>query len=218
MHDLFTDADRERIRVAVANAERATSGEIVPYVVARSGMYEVALWRGGAIGAFVAAVAGLGAGAAYEGWGLNWLYAAEGILALVLLGGLAGSVAALAPPIRRLLAGRRRLDENVTRRATQAFVEEEVFDTRDRTGILLFVSLLEHRLIVLGDAGVNAKVQPGEWSEVVDLVRNGIRRGAPADGLVAAIDKCGEILHRRGVELRDDDSDELRDEVRLRKE
>ncbi len=218
MHSLFPDLDQERIREAVATAERATSGEIVPYVVARSGRYEVARWRGAAIGASVFAVAGLVAGAVYDGWGLDWLYAAEGMLALTLLGALAGALVAWWTPVRRALAGQRRMDEAVARRAAQAFIEEEVFDTRDRTGILLFVSLFEHRLLVLGDSGINAKVDAGEWVEVVALVRDGIRRGAATDGLVAAIDRCGELLHRRGVEIRDDDSDELSDSVRLRTE
>jgi putative membrane protein len=218
MHTLIPELDQERIREAVAKAERATSGEIVPYVVVRSGRYEVALWRGAALGTALFAAAGLTAGAAYGGWGLDWIYAAEGMLALVALGALAGALVAWWAPVRRRLAGRRRMDESVARRAAQAFVEEEVFDTRDRTGILLFVSLFEHRLLVLGDSGINAKVGPEEWVEVVTLVRDGIRRGAPTDGLVAAIDRCGELLHRRGVEIRDDDSDELSDRVRLRKE
>ena len=218
MDSTFSELDQDRIREAVAAAERATSGEIVPYVVARSGRYEVALWRGAAIGAVLVAVAGLVAGAVYDGWGLNWLYAAEGMLALLVLGALAGALVAWWAPVRRALAGRRRMDESAARRAAQAFVEEEVFDTRDRTGILLFVSLFEHRLLVLGDAGINAKVGPDEWVEVVALARDGIRRGAPTDGLVAAIERCGELLHRRGVEIRHDDSDELSDRVRLRKE
>ncbi len=218
MHELFSESDQERIRAAVAAAERATSGEIVPYIVSRSGKYEVALWRGAGLGAALAAAAGLATGAAYDGWGLDWLYAAEGMVALIALGGLVGALVAVAPAVRRALAGRRRLEENVARRAAQAFVEEEVFDTRDRTGILLFVSLLEHRLVVLGDSGINAKVAADEWTEVVALVRDGIRRGAPTDGLVAAIERCGELLHRRGVEIKEDDSDELSDRVRLRKE
>ena len=218
MHTLFPESDQERIRAAVAAAERATSGEIVPFVVARSGHYSVASWRGAGIGAVVAAAAGLAAGAWNDGWGLGWLYAAEGILALTLLGALAGALSARLPAVRRALAGRRLLEENVSRRAAQAFLEEEVFNTRDRTGILLFASMFEHRLVVIGDAGVNAKVHEGEWEEVVALVRDGIRGGRPTDGLVAAIEKCGEILHRRGVELRDDDSDELPDAVRIRPE
>jgi putative membrane protein len=216
---LFTDEEFARIRAAVSEAERATAGEIVPYVVDRCGRYEVAAWRGGAIGVVVVAVAALAVGAAYEGWGLGWLYAAEGMAAVVAAGGLAGAaLVQVVPALRRALAGRRRIDERVARRAAQAFVEEEVFNTRDRTGILLFVALFEHRLLVLGDAGINRKVRPEEWAEVVELVRRGIRARTLVDGLLAAIAKCGELLHRRGVAVRDDDTDELPDDVRVRGE
>lgn len=213
---LFSDDDHERIRAAVAAAERRTAGEIVPYVVRQSGRYDVAVWRGAAAGALVAAAALLGVATLYDGWGLGWLYSAWAMAAAMGLGGTLGAVAvALLDPLRRLLAGPALLAETVHRRAAQAFADEEVFDTRDRTGILLFVSLLEHRLEVVGDKGIDAKVEPGEWTEVVDLVRAGIRRGDLAGGLVAAIERCGDLLHRRGVALRDDDTDELPDGLRV---
>ena len=216
---LFTEEEHARIREAVAAAERATAGEIVPYVVQRSGQYEVAIWRGAGLLALLAATVALLVAYQYDGWGLGWLYSTGGALLVVLLGALAGGLlVAFVPALRRRLAGEERLSEQVHRRASLAFLEEEVFDTRDRTGILLFVSLFEHRIEVLGDAGINAKVRPEEWVEVVDRIRHGIRAGRLADGLVDAIGKCGELLHRRGVALRDDDTDELSDAVRFRPE
>ena len=101
-------------------------------------------------------------------------------------------------------------------RAMRAFVEEEIFSTRERTGILLFISLLEHRIEVVGDTGINQKVTPDEWTDVVVRVREGIKAGKLADGLVAAIEMCGELLERVGVEIRPDDINELSDDVRLR--
>lgn len=219
MRPLFSDDEQERIRQAVATAERATAGEIVPYVVERSARYEVALWRGAALGAVLATVGGLVAASAYGGWGLGWLYAAEGMAALILLGGVVGqALVGLVPALRRRLAGRERLDVETARRAAVAYLDEEVFATRDRTGILLFVSLFEHRILVLGDAGINKVVRPEEWAEVVARIRRGIVEKTLADGLVDAVGLCGELLHRRGVGLRDDDQDELPNEVRVRGE
>lgn len=216
---LFTDAEREAIREAVAAAERRTSGEIVPYVVGRSGTYEVAVWRAASGGALLAAALALAVAWAYDGWGWTWLYSAWAMALVMTAGGALGAgLAALIDPLRRWLAGPARLDERVHRRAAQAFVDEEVFDTRDRTGILLFVSLFEHRIEVVGDVGINAKVEPAEWVEVVDLIRSGIVGGDLAGGLVAAIGRCGDLLHRRGVDLRPDDEDELPDDVRVREE
>ena len=215
---LFSDDERERIRQAVAAAEQRTAGEIVPYVVRQSGDYDVAAWRGAAFGALALGLAALAVAWLYDGWGWGWLYSSWATALAMAAGGVAGALATLAEPVRRALAGADLLDTAVHRRAAVAFVEEEVFDTRDRTGILLFVSLFEHRIEVVGDAGINAKVEPGEWAEVVDLIRDGILRRSLADGLVAAVERCGDLLHRRGVALRDDDADELADDVRVRDE
>ena len=216
---LFTDADRERIREAVAAAETRTSGEIVPYVVRASGSYPVAVWRAASAGALLAALLALALAWLYDGWGLDWLYSAWAMALVMTIGGVLGAVlGGAADAVRRRLAGPALLDETVHRRAAVAFVEEEVFDTRDRTGILLFVSLLEHRIEVVGDVGINAKVEPGEWVEVVERLRSGIVHGDLAGGIVDAVGLCGDLLHRRGVAIRPDDTDELSDDVRVRDE
>lgn len=217
MKPTFSDAEREAIREAVAAAETRTAGEIVPYVVGRSGTYQVAVWRAASFGALLVAAVSLALAWAYDGWGLSWLYSAGWMAIGMTLGGVAGALlCASVAPLRRALAGDDRMDECVHRRAAEAFLEEEVFDTRDRTGILLFVSMFEHRIEVIGDQGINAKVKQEEWVEVVDLIRSGILKGSLADGMVAAIGRCGDLLHRRGVEIRVDDTDELSDDIRVR--
>lgn len=115
----------------------------------------------------------------------------------------------------RRLVGRTLLDVRVHRRALQAFLTEEVFNTRDRTGILLFVSLREHRIEVLGDTGINAQVPPEAWADVVATLRHHIKTaGDLTAGLVDAIEQCGRLLERKGVAIRPDDTDELSNRVR----
>ena len=79
-------------------------------------------------------------------------------------------------------------------------------------------SLFEHRIEVIGDAGINQKVTPEEWTDVVLRIREGIKAGNVADGLVAAIGMCGALLERGGVEIRPDDINELSDDIRIRDE
>ena len=219
MTAVLSEAELQRVREAVAAAERRTSGEIVPYIVERSGSYEIAVWRGAsflAVGAL--AVAAL-IPQFYDGWGLGWLYTGWGMALLASLAGVTGAVlAAFVAPLRRGLAGSDRLATRVHRRAALAFLDEEVFKTRDRTGILLFVSLFEHRIEVLGDAGINAQVTPDEWVEVVDTIRRGVQQGHLADGLVEAIGMCGTLLEEKGVAIQPDDTDELPDNVRIRED
>ena len=219
MKTLFTDAEKESIRQAVARAEGRTAGEIVPYIIKQSSRYDVAVWRGASFAAVLAMALAVIVMQVYQGWGLSWLYASNGIVALALIAGTLGAfAAAYIPPLKRVLAGTVLLERRVHERAMKAFVEEEVFATRDRTGILLFISLLEHRIEVLGDTGINQKVDTDEWVDVVLHIREGIRQGKLAEGLVEAIGMCGKLLERGGVALREDDINELADKVRLRED
>ena len=215
MQTLIDRLDDDQIREAVQRAEERTAGEIVPVVVPRSADYEVVTWRGAVFAVLLALTAAMLTLQFYDGWGLGWLYTPWGVVLTALVAGIGGALAAnFIPPLQRLLAGADLLDETVHRRALQSFIEEEVFDTRDRTGILLFVSLREHRIEVLGDAGINEQVDPEDWAEVVVRVRRGIRNDNLTEGLVEAIGMCGRLLERKGVGIRPDDENELSDTVR----
>lgn len=219
MKTLFTDTEKENIRQAVAAAEGRTAGEIVPYIIEQSSRYDVAVWRGASFAAVLAMALAVIVMQVYQGWGLSWLYASGGMVALSLIAGTLGALAAAyMPPLKRVLAGTAVIERRVHEQAMKAFVEEEVFFTRDRTGILLFISLFEHRIEVLGDVGINQKVKTDEWVDVVLRIREGIWQGHLAEGLVEAIGMCGELLEREGVAIRPDDVNELPDGVRIRED
>lgn len=207
VEQLFTAEERERIAAAVKAAEQHTSGEIVPCIVAYCDEYEEAVWRGGAAAAFLAFAVFF----CLRAFTTTWLPLGLGAMSAVvaLAGGVGMLLVQWVPALRRLLAGEELMDRRVTGRALQAFVEEEVFATRERTGILIFFSLLEREVRVLGDAGINARVAPGEWEEVVRRLVAGMRQGRPAQGLIEAIAQCGALLERCGVQRRADDTDEL---------
>lgn len=209
---LFSAADRDRIAAAVRAAEGKTSGEIVPYVVERSDNYEDAAWRAALLFAFAA----LGALVLLRRFTSFWFPDFLTIAFVIVVASGVGFLSAnLVPALTRIFAGRELLDLRVSQRAAEAFIAEEVFNTRDRTGILLFISLLERRVLVVGDAGINAKVQPAEWEDIVQQVANAIRAGHPAEGMIAAIQQCGVLLQKREVARRADDRDELADSLRI---
>ena len=208
----FNKADQERIQQAVAAAESATSGEIVPYYVERSDDYSEAIWRGG-LAFVVLGLAGVFGIFQISGeWSAPGVYQILGMIAVALVLGMG---LAYIPFVRRLLAGDALINRRVYSRAMQAFIEEEVFQTRDRTGILIFMSMFEHRVLVMGDSGINARVKQDDWDHVVQKVIEGIKNKQPAEGLVDAIGLCGELLHRKGVAIKADDTNELPDSVRI---
>ena len=218
MKNPFTTEELERIKQAVTEAEQRTSGEIVPYIVDRSGEYDVAIWRAASIAAVLALAVSVFIQQFYDGWRLAWVYTGWGTALLALVAGMAGAVCAqLIPGLQRRLAGSALLDRTVHQRALQEFVEEEIFNTRDRTGILIFISLFEHRIEVIGDTGINRLVSADDWADVVLRIRDGIKSGHLAEGIIEAIHMCGHLLERSGVAVRHDDIDELQNELRVKR-
>jgi putative membrane protein len=210
----FSPADHQAIEAAVREAEARSAGEIVPYAVERSDRYHRALWCAATLGALAASLLAALARWTGEVWGGPVaLWIALPPTAGAALGGL---VALLVPAIRRALVPSEVLAERVHQRATRAFVEEEVFRTRDRTGILIFVSLFEHRVVVLADRGLDGRVTPGQWEEIVLGIAAGMRRGEPGPALAEGIRRCASLAAQ--APPRPDDRDELPGQLRLGRE
>lgn len=210
----FTDADLERISAAVREAEKKTSGEIVPFFVPQSDEYEEAVWRGAfTFGGLPLVVLGF-----LRLFSDYWLFIGILEIALSFLSAsiLGALVVHFLSSVKRFFAGSDLLQHRVAQRADQAFLSEEIFKTRDRTGILIFLSFLERRVVVLGDSGINAKVRQDEWDGVVQTIVAGMKDGRPAEGLIEAIRQCGELLRRRGVKRKPDDRNELANRLRAK--
>lgn len=184
--NFFTEEEKERIRQAVAAAEQRTSGEIVPMIVGASGRYAEVELGGLIIGLFFGTVAALFWA---DPWGVVQLQ-----LAWPLVGAALGFVLCRIPPIKRHLIPQRRIDEAVCLRSLAAFTAHGLHYTRAHTGILILASLLEHRVEMLADRGINEKVQAGTWEEVVKLLTSGLKSGDGCAAFCAAIERCGEIL------------------------
>jgi len=102
--------------------------------------------------------------------------------------------------------------EAVRERALRAFYEKGLYRTREETGILIFISLLEHKVWILGDRGIDRKIPPGSWQSLADKLAVGIRSGQAADALCRVIGACGDELSRH-FPRRGDDRNELPDDV-----
>jgi len=210
---LFSEADRGRVRDAVREAERGTSGEVVVVVTEASDEHESARWRLAFALAGLVLVADIG----YRHFASFWIpWNPDGVwLAAAVAAGFGFTVTAW-PPLRRALAGRAAVGRAVRRAAEAAFAREGVFETRDRTGMLIFLSLLEHQVVVLPDVGIAAKAPEGAWAGVVRGIVLGMKAGHPAEALVAAVRSCGEILRAAGFTARPEDQNEILDEPRFR--
>ncbi|HEV8240355.1 MAG TPA: hypothetical protein VGS57_13380 [Thermoanaerobaculia bacterium] len=208
---LLSAADEETIRAAVADAEQRSAGEVVPWIVEACDPYPEAGWKAAALGALLGTAFGVAAHFLAGAWGTAPLWLAL----LVVAGGAMGLALGQLPAAKRLLVDDELVEHRVRVAAQAAFVRGEVFATRGRTGILVFLALLERRVVVLGDAGINARVQPEEWQAIADEIVAGVKRSRPAAALAAGIEACGRLLAERGVPRYEDDVDELPDRPRF---
>ncbi len=212
---LFTPEELSRIEASVKQAESEISGEIVPVFVERSEDYEIGNLRAGLTLSILTAVIWL---AFYEfriSWESHWIFMPEVLLVLMTLAFCLGFFLAWGiPKIRIWFMLTSEMAEAVDRRAQIAFLEENVFLTRHRTGILIFISELEHRAEILGDTGISAKVSPDEWTHVLQHILKGMRQKDKAEGICRAIEAAGQLLREKGFPREADDENELKDNLR----
>lgn len=209
----FNTQDLDRIKAAVKKSEEKISGEIVPVFVERSGFYSIANYRGAMIISgltFIIIVLIDRYAPTYSVMDPLFIFLA------VTLGGLIGAIAThTIDLIKRLMLSQKHMDQATRKRAENAFLEEEVFNTRHRTGIMIFISFFEKEVMVMADRGVSKVVEQKEWDKMVSKIIEKIRLGKVTEGIEEAIERCGEILLEKGFKKSPDDINELRDDLRI---
>jgi putative membrane protein len=176
--------DRERISSAIRAAEAMTSGEIV-CVLAQTSSDATAL------PILIAAVTALA---------LPWLLVAftamtvHRILSLQIVVFFALVVLLCLPRVRVALIPRKARRAVAYRVAMEQFVTRGIARKKDRTGILIFVSLAEHYARIIADDRIAARVPQSQWQTAVDALVAHARDGRIADGFITAINLCGNEL------------------------
>ena len=210
---IFTSEQKQRITDAVAELEKESSGELVLYYAKSSDNYAGAVWKlTGIIGIAFTFVASL---AAYL-WVLPALFTPiviSIVIALVMLATL--SLSLLLPLLRVAVTSDNVVEHRVLTKARDMFLQEQVFDTVDRTGILIFISALERKVAVIGDSGINQKITQDDWENVVRLVIAGIKQKQMTEGIIKAVDACKELLLGNGFTVKPNDTNELPDAIRI---
>jgi putative membrane protein len=204
---LFDSAQLAKIELAVSQVEQKTAGEIVVVSVPRSDEYQAVRFM------YASATALVAAALLHLIWpelAVAWLLWAQ--VGVAVLTWLAFGRPALLRPL--LPAGY--AHSCVARRARLEFLEHRVFETRDRTGVLMLLSELERQVFMLGDSGIYSQLQEQGFQAYVDRVVAAIRGGRAADGVCEVIGDLGTVLAAK-FPIRPDDTNELSNAVRQEK-
>lgn len=181
---LISEADRTRISAAIGAAEQATSGEIVCVIAGESDSYLYAPYMVAALVALLVPWPLI----FFTWWPVQWIYALQlaAFLAMLFL---------LMPRAMRIKLIPKSLQRTrAHRRAVEQFLVQNLHTTGGRTGVLIFISVAERYAEILADQGINSKVQPNVWQEIVERLTAKIGQGRTADGFVDAIAAVGKLL------------------------
>jgi putative membrane protein len=203
----LSQADHERIRKAVADAEKKTAGEIVCMVVSSSYPYPLANVLGATAVALPASLLGthfLGA-RLWIGSQNMWLFL--GLFSLCFA--LFYWAVERFPALKRRFISLREIDAEVEEAAINTFFRQGLYRTRDATGVLLFISVFEHKVWLLADQGIHEKVPRDEWDALMVQITRGIREGHRTDAICGAIQTIGQRLESH-FPVKADDTDELK--------
>jgi putative membrane protein len=186
------EAELEQIESCVREAERTTRGEIVVMVAPASHGYPMAGLRGAAAITIPAAVVLARTVGPLVWAGPYDLWVFLGIFFPLFF--ICREVVMRLPRLKRLFVSEKEMDHEVREAATIQFFLKGLFRTREETGVLIYFSVFEGKVWVLGDRGVDAAVPSGFWQGVVDEVVAGVKNGYPAAAICAAVGRIRGML------------------------
>jgi len=216
----FTNEEKEKIKASVKEAESKTSGEIATGFIKESDNYAVyELTFAVFIGLVYFIVITFFANSIeatikkmfwdYSSQYLLMFYGFSTFLVIALVYLLAN-----IPFIDRLIVPGTVMQRKVNQRAVRHFLESGVYSTKDRTGILIFISYLERRVELLADKGISEKVPQEKWDAIVGHIIDGIKSNQLVKHLSESIRECGNLLAEQ-FPIQPDDVNELKDDIQI---
>jgi len=200
----FTHEESERIKATTRSVESHTDGEVAVMVVDSSDRYPEAEFLGGII---IGSLLALTLTVLFFHDSL-WFYIPLSLIFFFLFQWLCFKV----PEVKTVFIPVKRKEERLKLRAVRAFYEKGLYKTRFHTGVLIFLSLLEHKVWILADKGIYEKMTQETLNRFAQEVSLGIKEGRACEALCRAIERIGRLLTDH-FPISPGDTDELPDEV-----
>ena len=102
--------------------------------------------------------------------------------------------------------------KNVLDCASYTFAQLKMHKTELRNGVLFYLAIKSKKFAILGDIGINQKVDENFWDEIKEEMQNTFLKGDYVGGLEQGILKAGQQL-KAHFPYQSDDKNELSDEI-----
>jgi putative membrane protein len=203
-----TEADTIKARTAALEAHAGV--QVVTAVVGKADHYVELPWKAFALGAVFAALALVVADWLRPEW-VGAHVALMHVLTILGVGGVSALLAIYVPVYARLFLTNLRRDSEVRHYAQSMFLRRELFNTRDRNGILVLVCLFEHKVEILSDTGLHGRVGEPQWRSVIARMTPALAAGRIGEALLQGLARLDEILREKGPKPQADATNELGD-------
>jgi len=199
----LSEADHERVSAAIAEAEAKSDGEIIAIAADQSDSYHDVGLHYAVLVLFLVLAFFAAWPHQLELWWtriMGWTAEPSQRELLTLLLGLALFKFLVVlflmkwMPLRLLLTPGSTKTRRVRRRAVMLFKTGGERRTIGRTGILIYLSMGEHRAEIIGDEAITAVTTPETWGEAMAALITDVKAGRPGDGIVAAVERIGDVL------------------------
>jgi putative membrane protein len=194
----LTSTDMQSIEARVAALEKDLGVEVVTMVVGKSDTYPETVWKAFALGASLTALVVTAGDLLHPAWVTSFLVLSS-VVAILGVGALFAIADVYVPAVTRLFIRDSRATLEATQYAKAQFLERELFETSQRTAVLMLVSLLERRVVILADTGLQSRVTTAEWDGVISRMTPRLRAGATGEAILAGLAAIGELLSGKGV-------------------
>lgn len=202
----LTDKEQKEIQHIIKKAEMKTSGEIVPAIYHHSSNYSLVHLK------YALLMGLLGPTIFLYILKLNHYSFDLTILLVISTSMFLGYLMGFIPLLKKFMLNPHDVDQAVHAKALEIFWKNNLSLTKNRTGILIFISLFEKKVVVLADAGINIKVPENFWNDVVKVITASIKNENLVVGLEKAIMMCGEKLSTH-FPYKQDDVNELENRI-----
>lgn len=188
----LSETEKNSVMTAVSQLENQTSGELVPMIVSTSGNYgEYSIIGALALSMPLAVI---------NAYLINWWYYDQidtllfffiFFLPLFVLFFL---ILNYMPCLKRLFVPKDVMEEEVRETAASAFFTQGLHNTKNASGVLLYISVFERRVWIMADSGINSRLPEGTWDGIVADLIKGLKQKKNGEVIVTAINRIGELL------------------------
>lgn len=208
MVELLSEDFQRKMEECITDVEKKTSAEVVIAVSRKSGEYRDTCYLGGMMLALISLCCIM-----FCPFFVVHPYA---VIPDVIFFFLCGYLFSKHyPVVVYLLTTARRRNHQVQKAAEIAFLEEGVSATKDRTGILFYISLFEKRVEILPDLGIDGRIPRAEWNQLRHDLNNLMRKKGQGGKFLEHLCRSGAILEKALPAL-GENPDEIPNRPRIR--